>query len=63
VDSIHWQLSPLFRNFVEVPKDTSAMKNMEKDRQKPRKKDRREMIQYINLQLAALGQPQFTDET
>ena len=29
--------------------------------QKPRKKDRKEMIQYINLQLAALGQPLFSD--
>ncbi|NQU88061.1 MAG: hypothetical protein HQ541_20120 [Mariniphaga sp.] len=28
---------------------------------KPRKKDRREMIQYINLQLAALGQPMYVD--
>jgi hypothetical protein len=28
---------------------------------KPRKKDRKEMIQYINLQLAALGQPIFSD--
>jgi hypothetical protein len=30
--------------------------------QKPKKKDRKEMIQYINLQLAALGQPLFSDE-
>ncbi len=30
---------------------------------KPTKKDRKEMIQYINLQLAALGQPLFHDET
>ncbi len=30
---------------------------------KPTKKDRKEMIQYINLQLAALGQPLFQDET
>ncbi|WP_233145520.1 hypothetical protein [Labilibacter marinus] len=30
---------------------------------KPTKKDRRDMIQYINLQLAALGQPLFQDET
>lgn len=29
---------------------------------KIRKKDRREMIQYINLQLAALGQPIYTSE-
>jgi hypothetical protein len=29
---------------------------------KPRKKDRKEMIQYINLQLAALGQPIFSDD-
>ncbi|SHF27950.1 hypothetical protein SAMN05444274_104277 [Mariniphaga anaerophila] len=38
------------------------MKNSEKNTQKSRKKDRKEMIQYINLQLAALGQPLFTDE-
>ena len=30
---------------------------------KTRKKDRREMIQYINLQLAALGQPLYVNET
>jgi hypothetical protein len=30
---------------------------------KPTKKDRKDMIQYINLQLAALGQPLFQDET
>ncbi len=30
---------------------------------KPTKKDRKDMIQYINLQLAALGQPMFHDET
>ncbi len=35
----------------------------EQNRPKPRKRDRREMIQYINLQLAALGQPLFSDET
>ena len=29
--------------------------------QKSEKKDRKEMIQYINLQLAAIGQPLFTD--
>ncbi len=29
---------------------------------KPSKKDRRDMIQYTNLQLAALGQPLFRDE-
>jgi len=29
----------------------------------PTKKDRKDMIQYINLQLAALGQPTFQDET
>lgn len=29
---------------------------------KPSKKDRRDMIQFINLQLAALGQPLFYDE-
>ncbi len=39
------------------------MKDNKRDTQKPRKKDRREMIQSINLQLAALGQPYFTDET
>ncbi len=33
------------------------MKNI----QKSEKKDRKEMIQYINLQLAALGQPLYTD--
>lgn len=30
---------------------------------KQRKKDRKDMIQYINLQLAALGQPLFIDDT
>ena len=30
---------------------------------KPTKKDRKDMIQYINLQLAALGQPLFQDES
>ena len=35
------------------------MKNI----QKSEKKDRKEMIQYINLQLAALGQPLFTDNS
>ncbi len=30
---------------------------------KPTKKDRKDMIQYINLQLATLGQPLFQDET
>ncbi|MCY1722289.1 hypothetical protein OU798_18185 [Prolixibacteraceae bacterium Z1-6] len=30
---------------------------------KQRKRDRRDMIQYINLQLASLGQPLFTDDT
>lgn len=29
----------------------------------PTKRDRKDMIQYINLQLAALGQPLFQDET
>jgi len=29
---------------------------------KPTKKDRKDMIQYINLQLAALGQPLFYDD-
>lgn len=38
------------------------MKNYEKNIQKSSKKDRREMIQYINLQLASLGQPLFTGE-
>ncbi|MDD4226841.1 MAG: hypothetical protein WCY58_04275 [Mariniphaga sp.] len=38
------------------------MKNDEKHSPKNGKKDRREMIQYINLQLAALGQPLFMDE-
>ena len=36
-----------------------VMKNI----QKSEKKDRKEMIQYINLQLAALGQPLFTDNS
>lgn len=31
--------------------------------QKPRKKDRKDMIQYINLQLASLGQPLFYDDS
>ncbi|MBW6537090.1 MAG: hypothetical protein K0B11_18930 [Mariniphaga sp.] len=39
------------------------MKDIESNKQKSKKKDRRELIQYINLQLAALGQPLFTDET
>ncbi len=39
------------------------MKHSDDYRKKARKKDRREMIQYINLQLAALGQPLFTGET
>ncbi|HZH72749.1 MAG TPA: hypothetical protein VFD91_09680 [Mariniphaga sp.] len=39
------------------------MRNIEDSRKKSRKKSRREMIQYINLQLAALGQPLFTGET
>lgn len=39
------------------------MRNMEGSTQKPGKKDRKEMIQYINLQLAAIGQPIFADET
>jgi hypothetical protein len=29
----------------------------------PRKRDRRDMIQYINLQLASLGQPLFNDDS
>nr|WP_321454265.1 hypothetical protein [uncultured Carboxylicivirga sp.] len=32
-------------------------------KQKPSKKDRKDMIQYINLQLASLGQPLFYDES
>ena len=39
------------------------MKNNEDYKKKSGKKSRREMIQYINLQLAAIGQPQFTGET
>ncbi len=39
------------------------MKHSEDYRKKTRKKDRKEMIQYINLQLAAIGQPLFTGET
>lgn len=39
------------------------MKNKGITSLKTRKKDRREMIQYINLQLAALGQPLYTNET
>lgn len=31
--------------------------------QRPTKKDRKDMVQYINLQLAAIGQPQYHDET
>lgn len=38
------------------------MNNIVQQQQKPKKKDRREMIQYINLQLAALGQPLYTNE-
>lgn len=38
------------------------MKNIEKSSPKKGKKDRREMIQYINLQLAALGQPLFMED-
>ena len=38
------------------------MKNEVIDKQKPSRKDRKDMIQYINLQLAALGQPLFYDE-
>src|SRR5690554_8172893 len=39
------------------------MKHSEDYNRKTSKKGRREMIQYINLQLAALGQPIFTGET
>jgi len=39
------------------------MKHNEDYKKKTGKKSRREMIQYINLQLAALGQPLFTGET
>ena len=39
------------------------MKQNEIVPKKPRKKDRKEMIQYINLQLAALGQPVYNDES
>lgn len=38
------------------------MKTIEMSSSKIRKKDRREMIQYINLQLAALGLPLYTSE-
>ncbi len=33
-----------------------------KNKQKPGKKDRKELIQYINLQLAALGQPLYCED-
>ncbi len=39
------------------------MKKSNSKIQKTRKKDRKEMMQYINLQLAALGQPLYNDET
>ena len=38
------------------------MKNNVLNLKKPKKKDRKEMIQYINLQLAALGQPLYSSE-
>lgn len=39
------------------------MKNEAMGTPKLKKKDRKEMIQYINLQLAALGEPLFVDDT
>lgn len=39
------------------------MRHHEEFKKKGRKKSRRELIQFINLQLAALGQPLFTGET
>ncbi len=39
------------------------MKNYEKTESKGRKKDRKEMIQYINLQLASIGQPIYINES
>ncbi len=39
-----------------------SMFEIERKKLKPSKKDRKDMIQYINLQLAALGQPLFIDE-
>lgn len=39
------------------------MKDSNLEMQKPGKKDRKEMIQYINLQLAALGQPLYNYES
>lgn len=36
---------------------------IEKTEWKTRKKDKKEMIQYINLQLAAIGQPLYTNES
>lgn len=39
-----------------------TMKNSKMDTSKPGKKDRIDMIQYINLQLASLGQPLFKEE-
>src|SRR5690554_6048493 len=39
------------------------MRQNEDFKKKGRKRSRREMIQFINLQLAALGQPLFTGET
>ncbi|MBE6340482.1 MAG: hypothetical protein E7069_07075 [Bacteroidales bacterium] len=39
------------------------MKNdVDKMKQKAQRKDRRDMIQYINLQLASLGQPRYQDD-
>ena len=39
------------------------MKTTEKNIQKSIKRDRKEMVQYINLQLAAIGQPLYNDES
>ena len=39
------------------------MKNIEKNIQKTGRKDRKEIIQCINLQLSSLGQPLYTKET
>ena len=39
------------------------MKNKGKTIQKTEKKDRKELIQCINLQLSSLGQPLYTKET
>lgn len=39
------------------------MQNNMENKSKLKKKDRKDMIQYVNLQLAALGQPLFYDNT